>query len=283
MKFANCHFHSTHSDGEYRPRFLARMALGLGYKALALTDHDVLSGNRELLHEAGKLGLLAMPGVEITCRNDEIGFHLVGLNLDLDNPRLNAFVDQLCQWRNENTKALFDRGVKLGLLENITWDEVEQYNPGCRWFCNEQVFNAMELKGVYDPDKRPMQFKEVFASSTSVKLGMRIQEASITDAISVIRQADGIPVLAHPYGGRTKYVPELVEAGLLGIETCHPSLNEEDTRLAEEAAAAYKLYRSGGSDHNGVMSGCGLPRATPDLGWGADEEEFMAMLERRRK
>ncbi len=283
MKFANCHFHSTHSDGEYRPRFLARMALGLGYKACALTDHDVTSGNAEFLHEARKIGLLAMPGVEITCRNAEVGFHLVGLNLDLDNPALKVFVDQLCDWRNEHTKKLFDRGIAMGLIGGITWEEVEAYNPGCRWFCNEQVFNAMELKGVYDPDKRPMQFKQVFAGSTASKLGLRIREASVTEAISIIRQADGIPVLAHPYGGRTKYVPELVDAGLLGIETCHPSLNEEDTKLAEEAAAAYNLYRSGGSDHHGVMSGCGLPYAAPDLGWGADEEEFMAMLERRRK
>ena len=282
MIFANCHFHSTHSDGQFRPMHLARMALGMGYRAACLTDHDVLSGNAEFMREAADLGMLSMSGVEITCRNAEAGFHLVGLNMDLNNPGLIAFVDKLCDWRNVHTRKLFDRGVALGLLKDITWEDVEAYNPGCKWFCNEQVFRAMELKGVFDIHEQNKYFKLVFRGSTAAQLGIHIQEAGIEEAIGVIRRADGIPILAHPHR-QAKYIPELVEAGLLGVEVFHPDLDAEDEKLAREAADAYGLYRSGGSDHTGIMGGCCMPHTAPDLGWGCEEEEFMAMLERRRK
>ena len=68
MIFANCHFHSTHSDGQFRPLHLARLALGMGYRAACLTDHDVHSGNTEFMAEAKGLGMLTMPGIEITCQ-----------------------------------------------------------------------------------------------------------------------------------------------------------------------------------------------------------------------
>lgn len=96
MKFANCHLHSTHSDGQFRPMHLARMAVGMGYRAAVLTDHDVTSGNAEFLREAESLGLIALPGVEITCRLPSAGFHLVGLGIDLECPAPKAFIDRLC-------------------------------------------------------------------------------------------------------------------------------------------------------------------------------------------
>ncbi len=279
MKFANCHFHSTHSDGQFRPMHLARLAYGMGYRAAVLTDHDVLSGNAEFLREAGNLGLLALPGIEITCHIPEAGFHLVGLGVDLASPALTAFVDQLCEWRNAHTRLLFENGVREGLLRDITWAEVEAYNPGCRWFCNEQVFRAMELKGVFDILEQDKYFRLVFQGEFARAHG--IEEPSAADAIAVIHRADGIPILAHPHR-QVQYVPALVELGLLGIEVCHPHIDAEDEKLAREAADAYHLYRSGGSDHSGVMGGC-CPPYTGEGPWGADEEDFMAMFERRTK
>lgn len=175
MKFANCHFHSSHSDGGYRPLELARLAYGMGYRAAVLTDHDVLSGNDEFMREAKNLGLIAVPGVEITCRLPERGFHIVGFGLDMNCPALHAFIDRLCDWRNAHTKAIFENGVKEGLLRDITWSEVEAYNPGCRWFCNTQVFRAMELKGVYNRVDHLKYCRPVFWGDFA--RSCRIQEA----------------------------------------------------------------------------------------------------------
>ena len=97
--------------------------------------------------------------------------------------------------------------------------------------------------------------------------------------IRTIRGADGIAVFAHPHD-QIQYLPALLELGLNGIEVSHPDLNDETARLAEEAAAAYKLYRSGGTDHTGAMSGNGGSYAIPVYN-GATEEEYFTIKERR--
>lgn len=283
MYYANCHFHSTHSDGQFRPLHLARIAYGMGYRALALTDHDVMSGNTELLKEAKLLGMTALTGAEITCRltgdhsASDAGFHLVGLGIDTDYPPLVEFVNKLCDWRNVHTRAIFEQGVRDGLLRDITWDEVLAYNPGCKWFCNEQVFHAMDLKGVFDKTLQHEYFLKVFHGPFAKT--QHIQEPLAVEAITMIRRAGGIPILAHPHR-QTQYLPKLHDMGLLGVEVVHHLLDAEDEKLAREAADALHLYRSGGSDHSGIMGGCSLPY-TADEGWGVTEEDFFAMAERK--
>ena len=73
---------------------------------------------------------------------------------------------------------------------------------------------------------------------------------------------------------------KLVGYGLNGIEVDHPEITEETIRLADEAAKAFKLYRSGGTDHTGPMSCCGGKLARPVFN-GLTEEEFFILKERR--
>ena len=95
----------------------------------------------------------------------------------------------------------------------------------------------------------------------------------------MIRKADGIAILAHPHS-HAHLVGELVEMGLNGIEVCHPELDEKAAQLASEAADAYKLYRSGGTDHTGPMSGCGGELAIPAF-HGITEEELATVKARK--
>lgn len=47
------HVHSTMSDGTYTPSQLIKLAKDKGLKAIALTDHDTIYGNKEA-REAAK-------------------------------------------------------------------------------------------------------------------------------------------------------------------------------------------------------------------------------------
>ena len=105
------------------------------------------------------------------------------------------------------------------------------------------------------------------------------QMPTAEEVIKVIRQADGIAILAHPTS-LTQYVPKLVEYGLNGIEICHPHIDEETSKLAAEAAETFKLYKSGGTDHTGPMSGCNGENAIPVFN-GIDEEDYTVIKERR--
>ena len=105
------------------------------------------------------------------------------------------------------------------------------------------------------------------------------ENVTTEEVIKVIREAGGVAVLAHPHH-QAHLVGELVDMGLNGIEVCHPDLDEETSRAAAEAADAYRLYRSGGTDHTGPMSACGGDLAVPAF-HGATEEEFFTIKERK--
>jgi predicted metal-dependent phosphoesterase TrpH len=46
---ADLHMHTNHSDGTLNPVELARLAKSQGVDAVALTDHDTVSGIQELV------------------------------------------------------------------------------------------------------------------------------------------------------------------------------------------------------------------------------------------
>ncbi len=79
---------------------------------------------------------------------------------------------------------------------------------------------------------------------------------------------------------KVEYVPQLVEMGLNGIEVSHPHLFGDTARQALRAAEQYGLYRSGGTDHTGAMSGSYGRNAVPATE-GITEEEYLTIKERR--
>src|SRR5690606_41976865 len=60
------HTHSDVSDGSEPPREVVRLAAQSGLTALALTDHDILSGLGEAKRAAEEFGLELIPGVELS-------------------------------------------------------------------------------------------------------------------------------------------------------------------------------------------------------------------------
>src|SRR3954453_6108630 len=76
--YAELHCHSAYSflDGASRPEELATRAHELGYRALALTDHDNLCGALEFAHAAKALGVRPITGCELTVEDEHGPFHV---------------------------------------------------------------------------------------------------------------------------------------------------------------------------------------------------------------
>ena len=66
-QYVELHCHSAYSflDGASLPDELARRAGELGYEALALTDHNSVSGSMELAQAAAACGVRALHGAEL--------------------------------------------------------------------------------------------------------------------------------------------------------------------------------------------------------------------------
>ena len=279
-KFANLHLHSSRSDGGYRPKHLCCLAKSLGYGGIALTDHENIAGQDELLACAKVNGLEAITGLEVDGKMDDgVIFHIVGLDFDHHHPSIVALTDMMTHDRNVHTKWQFEYAIERGLFpKDVTWDDIVRANPGQTWYCNDQVYKALDALGIIPLSRRHETYKDAFKSP--VALTVRRRTPPMKEVITAIREAGGIPVLAHPYNHSFKYIRELVDMGLKGIEISHPEITENGVKLAVHAAIEYNLYCSGGTDHFGPMSGCGGDLAVPAF-HGATLDEFNAIKERR--
>jgi predicted metal-dependent phosphoesterase TrpH len=76
------HSHSTVSDGVLKPVHVIERAAQRGVKAIALTDHDELSGLAEARLAAEHAGIELIDGVEISVTWRGHTLHIVGLQVD---------------------------------------------------------------------------------------------------------------------------------------------------------------------------------------------------------
>lgn len=278
MKYANLHLHSTFSDAAFTPVQLIRIGKALGYRAMALTDHETDGGVKEFMYHARKEGIHCISGVEFYGMEGGVNLHLTALDYDMDNPGIRAFIKDRCDQRIECTRKCVERGIALGYIQDMTWNDVLDYNPDGAWLCIDSVINVMRAKQLvpYDYDFTALR-RNVFNAPEAKAFSP--YKPTAEEVIKVVRAADGVIALAHPHE-QTHFVPKLVEYGLNGIEVSHPDLYGHSPYLAAEAADTFHLYRCGGTDHTGPLSGCGGELAIPVF-HGITEEEFTTLRERR--
>lgn len=275
MKYANLHLHSTYSDAQYLPSQLFMLAKSLGYRAMALTDHETDGGVRELMDYAREQGgVEVISGIEFYGKFGEgPSLHLTALDYDMDNPALRAFVRERVELRSEFTRKCIRHGIATGAFEGFTLEDVERFCGEETWLCHDHVRNM--CRHLHIPI--PKDLKTVFKSPEMLEY--KPKHPTAEQVIKVVRGAGGVIALAHPYN-QTHLIKDLVELGLNGVEVSHPDNRENTSALAMEAAKAYNLYHCGGTDHTGPMSGCDGKLATYVMN-GITEEEFFILKERR--
>jgi len=272
--YANLHLHSTHSDGVYTPTELARIAYDEGYRAAALTDHDAVSGNAEFMAACKALGMESLFGIEFSAkteliRNPKTGkegsFHMTAFDFDPEYPEMKEYLRQMSLRETDQTKILFDRGVEIGYIKGITWEDVLSYNEGITWLCNDHVFRAMKAMGLITDSKYTEFFNTCYGKHRAAV--PRLYEPKYdSEIIKLVHDAGGIICLAHmaeqfraipdiEKTGYAPYVDRMIEMGLDGVEVWHQLLNEKQREETYQIALDRGLYVSGGSDHSGVCGG----------------------------
>ncbi len=278
MKFANLHLHSTYSDAQFTPEQLLLIGKSLGYHAMALTDHETDSGVREFLSIACSMGIEALTGVEFYGVEDGVNLHFTALDFDPDDAGIRAFIADRGLKQMEYTRKCVERGIRLGYIRDLNWNDVLDFSPDNAWLCIDSVMRVMQIKKLVPADYDWTEFRTNVFKGPEVK-SFKSAFPTASEVIKTVRNAGGIIALAHPKR-KTGFVEKLVGYGLNGIEICHPDLDEEQSALAEEAATTFKLYRCGGTDHTGPMGGNGGKHAIAAF-HGVSEEDYFALKERR--
>ena len=256
--YANLHTHTTHSDGIWTPEELVSVAKKEGYHAISITDHDTATGYPELKRACEREGLDCIFGTEFSSYFESLGitYHMTAFNYDPEYPRMKEYLE-LCSIKEQyGCRVLLERGLKEGLLEGITWDEVVEFNKPITWLCNEHVFRLLKAKGLKTDTEYPDYFRTVYGKRRS-EVVSPYKFLPGEEIIKLVHDAGGIIMIAHPASpyGRIEDIPELVKMGADGVEVWHGLLNNEARHAALEMAKKYDLFVSGGSDHEGLCGG----------------------------
>ncbi len=249
MNSADLHLHTNFSDGTYTPEELTGRARQLGLAAVALTDHDTVEGCTRMAAACAAAGLEFIPATELTAEFDDNELHLLGYFVDTGNQTLLTEMVRFQKVRQDRVREMVARLNQLNIP--LEADAVFAL-ANCRSPGRPHVARALVMgRFCSSPDEAFERFLKKNRPAWVPKF-----KISALDAIALIHQAGGLAVMAHPGLNRTDgIIPDLVEAGLDGLECFHtkhtPSTSEHYVRIAKE----FNLAITGGSDCHGLSKG----------------------------
>lgn len=255
MTVFDLHSHSTASDGVLTPRALVERAAEMGVHVLALTDHDDLSGLPEARAVAGEVGIQLVHGVEISITWSKHTIHIVGLNIDPEDPILVQGLARNRGGRVARAERMAEELARLGIHGAL---EGAYGYAGNKSLIGRTHFARFLVERGVVKDVKTV-FKKYLVKG---KPGYVAHEwASLEEALAWIRAAGGQSVLAHP--GRYQIGSErmrvlLSEFKYMGgdaIEVVTGSHTPDQVPVYADLAVEFDLLASSGSDFHAPGEG----------------------------
>lgn len=262
-KIVDLHTHTTESDGSFTPEELILEAKRVGLSAIALTDHDSVSGIKKAAPLATELGIELIPGIELSTDYNGTEVHVVGLYVDIENEYFLAKLKEFRESRDSRNVIIVENLQKEGFA--ITMEELVAENPDC------VITRANIARFLYEHGMIPT-IQTAFEKYIGDKCKCYVNRFKITpmDAVRLIKEAGGTAILAHPLlyhmsnATLQKLIDEMKTAGLDGIESIYCTYTPSEEREMKKLAAENNLLISGGSDFHGTTK----PKLNLGTGYG---------------
>lgn len=248
---ADLHAHSTVSDGTETPSELMRQAKAAGLDSIALTDHDSTGGWAEAATAAQELGIRLIPGMELSTRERFTSVHVLAYLFDPLNEALLAETTRIRESRVSRAEEIVRR---IGRDYPLTWDDVLAQAAEDATIGRPHIADALVARG--HVPTRSHAFESILHSGAGY-----FQPHYAPDPLTgvrLIREAGGVPVLAHPGTRGAQHVVSesrlraLVDAGLFGLEVDHPENTPDAKRRLDVLTKKYGLVITGSSDYHGT-------------------------------
>jgi 3',5'-nucleoside bisphosphate phosphatase len=250
------HIHSTASDGTLTPFEILALAETLHLGAISLTDHDAVDGNRDLLRTGVPRSIKFLTGIEISALPPLLfpvsgSFHILGYGIDIEDKALNQTLITLQDARKNRNPYIIQKLNTLGIKVDL--NQIRQFSGECQ-LGRPHIANYLVHEGFAD------SIDEVFDRYLGKEKPAYVEKFRIScrEAIKLILDAGGLPVLAHPYLLKLgkgvvfeKLIGELKSMGLKGIEIYYPEHPMESVRFYAKIARDYNLIITGGTDFHG--------------------------------
>ncbi|MFW6105983.1 MAG: PHP domain-containing protein [Desulfovermiculus sp.] len=252
MSEIDLHTHSTASDGSLSPRELVYAGAKAGLRALALTDHDTVSGLDMALRTGKERNLEVIPGCELSVHCARGFMHILGLWVPLRASRLHAMLDWMQEKRRQRNQKMLSslRSLGIAIEENEVKAEAKGESVG-----RPHLAQVLVRKGVVTSLEEAFTH---FLGSTGQAYVPKVK-LSPGQAISALKQDQATVILAHPYSLDLEAkelgseLCRLKDLGLDGLEVYYPEHTPEQTSLFFCLAREQNLLISGGSDFHGQV------------------------------
>ncbi|MCM8794845.1 MAG: PHP domain-containing protein [Candidatus Omnitrophica bacterium] len=262
------HSHTFYSDGTFSPEELVGRAKKAGLSVLSITDHDSMEGIPAAVKSAaGDLEIL--PGVELTVAFRDRELHILGYGIDPRNTPFISFLKRMRAKRTDRIRKMIEKLKAKGI--QISFEEVKA--AAGNGAIGRPHLAEILLKKRYVPS-----FQEAFQQYIGDRAPCFVKEATLTvpEAVELVRSAGGVTSLAHPYRiVEDAWLPELIAAGIQGIEVYHSEHPETVSAIYRKFAEDNGLLITGGSDCHGFRKEPGPLIGTVFL----PEEDFFRLRE----
>jgi 3',5'-nucleoside bisphosphate phosphatase len=248
VSIGDFHMHSTYSDGRLTPTELVDRAASRGVRVMTLSDHDTLAGLPEARAAAARHpGFLLVPGVEISCDLPGTELHMLGLFVDGQNARLASELDSFRQGRQQRGADMVAALEAAGVP--ISWERVLE-------LAGEAAVGRPHLALALMERGHVATVNEAFDRFLARGMPAYVERDTIgpAEAITMIREAGGLPVFAHP--SFTKEYEDvatmLASHGLFGMEVYYKAYEPPLVESLRVLAGRLGLFALGGSDFHGL-------------------------------
>ncbi|MEK6873875.1 MAG: PHP domain-containing protein [Nanoarchaeota archaeon] len=277
MKEIDLQIHTNCSDGAFSPKEIVDLAIKRGMKAIAITDHDTISGIKEAINYSKNKDIDFISGIELSCHEPFYSrtIDILGLFINHEDKELNNFIKKCQNDRVNEKKEIIKKLNNLGY--KITFEELIK---GSGDSLGRPIIGKILVR------KYPEEFstvEDVFQKLIGDGKPAFVPRPStnMEEAVQIIKKAKGISILAHPgrYGNFVfEIIDKFVEAGGNGIEVDYPynkllGISDLINDKLREIAKQKGLLVSGGSDFHDFERGPLIGDA------GLTEEEFNILKE----
>jgi len=245
------HLHTNRSDGKLSPTNLVQLLAKQNLEYVSITDHDTIDGIEEANFEAKRFTQLTIiPGIEISANVLGEEVHILGYFIDPSSAKLRKTLKDAQEDRRNTGRKIVKKLEELGLP--IKWESVEELADGAT-ITRPHIAQAMIDNGYISTIQEA--FDKYIGEEGPANVGRK--RFSHTKAINLIKNSGGVAALAHP----ARYVrdlerrlPELVKAGLTGLETYYKDYTPSEVNYLLGLCKTYNLIPTGGTDYHGFDS-----------------------------
>ncbi len=247
--FCDFHIHTTFSDGLLSPEQVVTIAKERGLGAVGIVDHDAVGGIEPAIRKGKEVGIEVLPAVELSCLVGDSDIHIIGYYVDYKNKKLISILTDIQNKRLERAKKMVEKLANQGAEVEIE-RVLELAGNGA--VGRPHIAQALLEEGhitCYD---------EAFWKYIGYHCPAYVpkEKFSPKEAIKLIRDFHGIPILAHPlsYNNRT-IINFIIDQGIKGLELWRPDHNDNDLRYLTNLVKTHHLLTTGGTDCHGGRKG----------------------------